>query len=136
MRRPWAVLLSAVLVLSIGIGTLEATAGRHRHKAKVVYRSAAKAIGSNDAQFVTRSCPGGYRAISVSGDTSGIAYSNGYELTRSDGTAWWINEGTPSVVRVRVACLKVRTSARRASSTGSNRRELEQKREALLRQMD
>jgi hypothetical protein len=131
--RSWAVLLSVVLLLSIGIGALQATAARHSHKLKVIYRSASKVIGSGDVQFVTANCPAGYRAIAASGDTDTIAYSNGYELDRISATSWWINPNgaIPGAVRAKVTCLKTRTSRVRTSSVGAQRRARERKLEAL-----
>ncbi|MFN2615945.1 MAG: hypothetical protein ABR581_02345 [Thermoleophilaceae bacterium] len=133
MSRPWAVLLSVVLVMSIGIGTLEAGAGkRHRHRVKTAYRSAATHIGGNDVKYVIARCPGGYRAIAVSGDTDTIAYSNGTELDLKSGTTWWINDSSiGGTVHAKVTCLRSKTTARQASADATNARERNRKLELL-----
>jgi hypothetical protein len=134
MSRLWIGAVCAALLLALGFGALQAGAvKRHSHRVKVVYRSASTTIGPEpNVQFVTASCPPGYKAVGGGGDAVGISLSNGTELHSSSYTTWWIaNSSQPDTVRATVACLRSRTSAVRAASRASLERQMERKRQAL-----
>jgi hypothetical protein len=120
MKRRYSTVVATSLVLALGVGLLEAHAGkgRHSHAIRGVYTaSPPRPIAPFSAASAIAPCPRRMSAVGGGGLTDGISYLNHLEIAPDGVGVIYINPSdTASTIQAEASCLKTRTTSTAASA--------------------